>query len=103
MENLRLNKAVRSVVILRPDPSSGSLTPTVLYKTAGKKKKSSKNLRPLEKAERRYASAQRAYWDDYLKRHQRSNQKSGDGWIRDFITNVSKASRKSAKVQNKGM
>ena len=100
MENLRLSKAVQRVVILRPD-ASGGLTPTVLYKTSGKKKKIPKALRPYEKAERRYATAQRAYWDEYLKRHQRSNQKNADGWVRDFMTNVAKASRKSDKELNK--
>jgi hypothetical protein len=101
MENVRLSKTVQSVVMLQQGPS-GTYTRSVIYKKPGKGKKGSRASRPFEKAERRFASAQRAYWDDYLSRHDRSNQKRRDGWARDFPVNVAKASRKSYKELNRG-
>jgi hypothetical protein len=58
-------------------------------------------LRPFENAERRMAKAQEAYWNTYLSRHNRSNEKRRDGWLRDFIVNVARASRKGEKQMMK--
>ena len=96
MENLRLSKAVRKIIAIRPD-ASGEHTATVVYETPNKKKKSTRVFRPYEKAERRFARAQVTYWDDYLQRHNRSNEKRRDGWLRDLGTNIAKASRKAQK------
>src|SRR5262249_16702587 len=96
METLRLNKAVRRVVALRPG-SSGALTPTVLYERQGKKNKTSPALKPFEKAERGLAKAHIASWDSYLTRHDRSNEKKRDGWARDYVANVSRAAEAGEK------
>ena len=95
MDQLRLSKGVRRVVLLKAGPS-GELTPTVLHGGPDKKKKKqTRALRPLEKAQRRFAKSQRTYWDNIVKRHDRSNAKKRDGWARDAVTNIVKASGKS--------
>jgi hypothetical protein len=102
MDNLRVSKAVRRIIVLRPG-SSGALEPTVLYEDQRKKKKKqTRVLRPLEAVARRLVKVQRAYWDTLAERHARSNEKKRDGWARDGVTNVAKASQKGAKQLIKG-
>jgi hypothetical protein len=101
MDNLRVGKAVRRIIMLR-EGSSGALEPTVLYEDQRKKKKQTRALWPLEVPARRLTKAQRAYWDTLAERHDRSNEKKRDGWARDGITNIAKASQKSARQLIKG-
>jgi hypothetical protein len=100
MDNLRFGNSVRKVTMLQPGPS-GTLTPTVLYDDRNKKKKQTRGLRPLERAQRRFAQAQRVYWDTIVKRHKRSNAKKRDGWARDAVANMAKASEKSLRPLGK--
>jgi hypothetical protein len=101
MDNLRVGKAVRRIIMLRPGPS-GALEPTILYEDRRKKKKQTRALRPLESVARRLTRTQRAYWDTLAERYDRSNEKKRDGWARDGITNIAKASRKAARQLTKG-
>jgi hypothetical protein len=101
MDNLRVGKAVRRIIMLRPG-SSGALEPTVLYQDQRKKKKQTRALRPLEEVARRFAMTQQAFWDSLAAGHVRSNQKKRDGWARDGATNIAKASQKGAKQLMKG-
>jgi len=102
MDNLRVGKAVRRIVILRPG-SSGTLEPTILYEKQRKKKKQTRSLRPLEKVARRFTRAQQAYWDSLAQRHDLSNEKKRDGWARDGISNIAKATQKGARQLTKGI
>ena|SRR5688572_19816949 len=95
MEMPRLGKSVRSVVLLQRD-ETGNLTPTVIFKTA-RKRKVSRLLKPLEKSVRKIASAQVASADKYYDKHNRSNQKRKDGWLRDFVSNVVDAGKSGEK------
>jgi hypothetical protein len=101
MDNLRVGKAVRRIIMLRPGPS-GTLEPTILYENERKKKKQTRALQPLEVMARRVTNAQRAYWDTLVAGHDRSNEKKRDGWARDGITNIAKASQKGVKQLIKG-
>jgi hypothetical protein len=101
MDNLRVSKAVRRIIMLRPG-SSGALEPTILYEDQRKKKKQTRALRPLEAVARRLTKVQRAYLDTLAERHDRSNEKKRDGWARDGVTNIAKASQKGAKQLIKG-
>jgi hypothetical protein len=101
MDNLRINKSIRRVIVLRPG-ASGALEPTVLYEQQRKKKRSTRALRPMEKVARRMTKAQQAYWDSLAAGHDRSNQKRRDGWARDAVSNIAKASRKGSKQLIKG-
>jgi hypothetical protein len=96
MDTLRMSKAVRKVIKLRPSPSGG-VEQTVLYEQQGKKKKQTRVLRPLERVARRLNRARRDYWTTIAEEHDRSNEKKRDGWARDGVKNVLKASRKSSK------
>ena len=96
MELLRVGKSVRKVIKLQND-STGKPVPVVLYEKTGKKRKISRELQGLEKGARRIADAQNVFASTLLMRHNRSNQKRRDGWVRDLAPNVIKAARKSVK------
>jgi hypothetical protein len=96
METPRLEKAVRRVTILtRGD--AGTTTPVTIYKREADRKKGTRAFRPFETAVRRWARASEASADDYLQRHERSNRKKRDGWLRDLNFNALKATRKGTK------
>src|SRR5690349_19390747 len=96
MEMPRLSKTVRKIVKLERD-EDGSLVPTVLYKASQGKRKVSSALGPLEKGIRKLAKSQATMADSYLAKHNRSNEKRRDGWIRDLASNVTTAERKGRK------
>ena len=100
MDTLRVDKAIKRIIVLRPG-SSGAMEPTVLYEHQSKKKKQTRPLRPLERVARQLTKAHRDYWSTMAEEHDRSNQKKRDGWARDRIGNVVKASRKGSKQLRK--
>ena len=97
MEMPRLGKSVRRVIQLQED-ENGNVIPVTLYrKRGGGRRKVTPALEPLERAVRRMASAQVAFANTYVDRHNRSNQKRRDGWMVDLIPNVAEAGRNSTK------
>jgi hypothetical protein len=97
MEPIRASKSVRRIVALRRD-EHGKVVPVTLFENrAETKRKTSKLFSPAERMARRIAEAQRTYADSYLARHEQSNAKKKDGWIKDFQYNVSKAANKGTK------
>jgi hypothetical protein len=97
MEKPRLGKSVIKVIQLQKD-AAGNTVPVVLYRKRGhSKRKISSALKPLDTLMRRVASAQVAFANTYLDKHNRSNEKRRDGWIVDLIPNVADASRNSVK------
>ena len=97
MDATALPNSVRRIVVLSKDPS-GAVVPVTLYeKSEEKKKKGMRVFRPLEKAVRRFADATAVYADSYTDRHQDSNRKRRDGWMRDMNINMARAARKGAK------
>lgn len=98
MDALRLGKSVRQVTVLERDTTNGGVTPVVVFKNNKKKKrKSTRALAPIEKAIRRFVDAQGETAANYVERHDESNRKRRDGWIRDINLNLTRASRKGAK------
>jgi len=87
--------AVKSAVVLAPG-ADGQMTATV-YRERRRKRRVSKTWRPLEKAVRRMSTAQATAIGTYLDRHERSNQKKKDGWIKDLGDNAAKSVRKGVK------
>lgn len=72
--------------------------PVTVFKGKNKKKKKQAAwLKPFEKRQRRAARAMIAGSESYLDRHQRSNRKKRNGWLRDLNKNSLKAWRKGAK------
>jgi predicted transcriptional regulator of viral defense system len=61
------------------------------------KKKHAKRLKPLEKFMRRHSRARLISTQDYLDRHDRSNRKKKNGWLRDYLSNTLKSNRKGLK------
>jgi hypothetical protein len=96
MQIARINKSVRKVIQLQKD-SNGNQAPVVLYKKTGGRKKMTANLRPLEKAVRRMMTAESAVLNTYLDKHERSNEKTKDGWLRDMVPNIVEAGEKGRK------
>ena len=87
---------VRRITLVTLDgPHQGEST--TLYKKKRKKKKVSRYLRPLERAQRRLLKASDAFASESLGRHNRSNRKRRDGFLRDLGINQIKASRKAFK------
>ncbi len=97
MDNPRLSRSVRRITVLHKD-TSGSTVAVTVYKKARKRKKGVKSLRPLERATRRLVKAQGRTADRYLKRHNKSNRKKKDGWIRDYAVNTARANSKGVKA-----
>jgi hypothetical protein len=96
MEQPRMSRSVRRITVLQKD-ASGTVTPVTAYQAVKTKKKSTRLLRPIETAVRRWAQATQESANSYVARHQESNQKKRDGWIRDLNVNAVKATRKGAK------
>ena len=93
--DLRLNKAVRRIVVITPEEGRAV---TVYKGKSRKKKKGSQIVRPLEKVVRRLGNATRQSARTYLARHDKSNRKKKDGWLREFNYNVYKAAVKQTKT-----
>jgi hypothetical protein len=100
MEMPRLNKSVRRVVKLQPD-EDGKFVPTVIYKGGSRKRKVSSGLKPIESTVRKLAKSHVKIADTYLKKHTRSNEKRKDGWLKDFVANVTNAGTKGRKTLGK--
>lgn len=97
MRDLRFNDTVRRVIKLTRD-EAGRTTPVVLFEreTDGRKK-GTRLVRPLEKAVHRLAKSDQVRAAKYLARHERSNRKRKDGWLRDFNVNVVRAYQAAEK------
>ena len=97
MADLRMISSVRKVVKLEPGPA-GILEPVEIYRRPeDEAKKGTRMLRPFDRAVQRLAQAQEAGASAYLERHDRSNSRQRDGWLRDLGNNVYRASRKGQK------
>ncbi len=84
-------KGVKRIVIPQAQglgPAAGSY---VMKGRKRKHKKLSKSTTLFEKIARRTARVQRAISNDYLVRHNRSNRKKRDGWLRDLGYNIFRA------------
>jgi len=94
--SLRLPESVRSVIVLRPDPS-GQMISTTLHEPEKKKAKGSKRMRAMERPVVNTAKGLREFANAYLDRHDRSNEKKKNGWVRDLGYNLYKADMKGMK------
>ena len=88
-----LSNKVKRITKLHVDEHGSVRTEVVADR---QRKKSSKQLQPLERVVRRMAKAQNTFSSSYLDRHQRSKKKRY-GWLRDFGVNVLRATSKASK------
>lgn len=97
----KLPKSIKRIVILRaPQSATGTAAERIVVEEKKKKKKKqSKGMaRIWERVTRRVARAHKRSAESYLDRHQRSNRKHRDGWLRDLRDNLSRANTKGTKV-----
>lgn len=58
-------------------------------------KRQSRNLRPVERSVREFMKFQSRLVNNYLSRHDRSNEKYRDGWLSDMPRNIFRAVKQS--------
>ncbi|MCB9794624.1 MAG: hypothetical protein H6741_18070 [Alphaproteobacteria bacterium] len=68
-----------------------------------KKKDQSVMVKPFERMARRMAEGVKRGAEDYLDRHESSNEEQRDGWLLDLGSNVYKANTKAMKRARKGL
>jgi hypothetical protein len=68
-----------------------------IYRDKKKNRKVSRWLRPLERRTRRANRALQVFGEEIASRHNRSNRKRRNGWLREGNLNLMKASRKAGK------
>lgn len=95
----KLPKSIKRITILKAESSDrGGSLDRVVVKAKRKKKKQSKGIvKVWERAARHAARANETSNSIYLSRHNRSNRKRRDGWLRDFSYNWQRAARKGNK------
>ena len=100
--DFRMVKSVRTIIKLGKG-AAGTIEPVEIYRRPEpERKKGTRQLRPLDRTMRDLARAQQVAADTYLQRHDQSNEKKRDGWLRDMGNNVYRASckgRKALKIQ----
>ena len=95
MEPIRVDSIVETITILRAQPEGGYEIQRL--KEEGKRKKQSKSLARTEKSVRKLVKIQRRMADIYLARHDRSNRRKRDGWVKDLGKNLGNAFRKGSR------
>ncbi len=95
MDSVDLGRVARRVTIVPPKGTEAS--PVVVYERKKKKKKGTFLFRRMDKMVRHAMEAERAYAEDYLRRHAKSNEKQKDGWVRDGFYNNMRAGQKAMK------
>jgi hypothetical protein len=88
-------KFIERITLITVD--SGRQESKVLYKSETKKRKVSRWVRPIERLQRRVLEAQEAFSETLLDRHNRSNRKRKNGFLRDGGVNLMRAQRKALK------
>ena len=75
------------------NPRTGTVRHGEVFQGGRKAKKQSKALRPLERFIRKLVRRRLETAQNYLSRHQRSNRRRKDGWLKDLPKNVVRAVR----------
>jgi Family of unknown function (DUF6312) len=90
-----VDENVRRVTVVS-NGSSGPAADVVFEKRAGRDR-TSRQLKPLKKMQRRTLKAQKVFADEALALHEKYALKRKNGWLRDAPTIVFKANRKALK------
>lgn len=97
----KLPKSIKSITVLKAETGRGlsSEPERVTVEPKRRRKKRSKGLlRIWERMVRRSAKAAARSAEEYRDRHERSNEKRRDGWLREYVYNVVRAGRKGRKA-----
>jgi hypothetical protein len=95
---VRLPGSVEKVLRLEPK-GEGKTRQVLVYSVeeSGKRKKSSRRVRGLDKVIRKMLAAQQTSVSVYQNLHERSSRREKDGWLHDLTKNLRKAGRKAKK------
>ena len=94
---LVLPKGVKRITFIQPAGAAKDAPPLDVFSREKKKKKMSRGLKGLEKLARRWALAMQEVSKTYVDRHDRSNLKKRDGWLRDYLSNIAKGNREGLR------
>ena len=97
MQVRRIKGIKRIIIPASAQPNGGTGERIQLKAKSKKRKKQSKGFKLLEKVTRRSGRSGGSVFDQYLKRHKRSNRKKKNGWIKDLSKNSFNAMRKGRK------
>jgi len=98
MEPIEIDSVVKSITFLKS--KGGGRYDCQRLTDVGPRKKQTKALKPLERLVRKLVKSELAAAKTYLDRHELSNQKKSNGWVKDLGKNLKKAvnaAEKSAK------
>jgi Family of unknown function (DUF6312) len=98
MQVIRL-KGIKRIIIPASLQAAGGTGEAIKIKgkRRSKRKKQSKGFKFFEKLTRRGMKSGGGVYDQYLKRHKRSNRKKKNGWIKDLNKNAFNSLRKGRK------
>jgi hypothetical protein len=91
--NVRMSKGVEEVIVLRRD-EHGRLRTRTIYKRSKKRKKGTPPVSTVGRVMRKIVSGTESAAKVYLDRHDESNRKKSDGWLRDLPYNTYRAARR---------
>ena len=91
--NVRMTRGVEEVIVLRRD-DHGKLSTRTIYQRSTKKKKGTPPVSTIGRVVRKIVSGHESAAQVYLHRHDESNRKKSDGWLRDFSYNSYRAARR---------
>ncbi len=88
-------KFVERITVVALDGPPGAAK--TLFKSKSKRRKLSTWAKPLERLQRKLLTAHQTFFGEALSRHNRSNRKRRDGWLRDGMNNLMRAQQKATK------
>jgi len=91
--NVRMTKNVEEVIVLRRD-EHGRLQTRTIYRRQSKKKRGTPPVSTVGRVVRKIVSGYESAAKVYLDRHDDSNRKKSDGWVRDFSYNTYRAAKR---------
>jgi hypothetical protein len=94
--DLRMNRGVEEVILLRQDDRGRTTTRTV-FRRSKKAKKGSGPLHTLGRVVRGLVAGQQVAAKNYLAHHDKSNRERSDGWMTDLSSNVYRATRRGLR------
>jgi hypothetical protein len=94
--NVRMSKGVEEIIVLRRD-EQGRLRKRTIYQRSKKQKKSTPSVGPVGRVMRKIVSGSESAAKLYLDRHDESNRKKSDGWLRDLPYNTYRAARRGMR------
>jgi hypothetical protein len=88
-----MTRGVEEVIVLRRD-EQGRLRTRTIYRRHTKKKKGTPPVSTVGRVVRKIVSGYETAAKVYLNRHDESNRKKSDGWVRDLSYNTYRAARR---------